>query len=162
MAVSYEEAREIVRDRFEPGWTHGTFCLDDRYITENDEFYVFSIGAREHLVDGDINYAVPGAVTIVYKSDGRIDSRASVDVAMDPTVHGRPNPNPTLMVLSPGSPGRSRTSISTRAVPPIQPSETCLPPAHSGGDVCLVDGPAEVPTCPVVARHPCARRGDTG
>jgi hypothetical protein len=23
-----------------PGWTHGTFCPDDRYIVENDEFYV--------------------------------------------------------------------------------------------------------------------------
>jgi hypothetical protein len=53
MAVTYEEAREIVRARFEPGWTHGTFCLDDRYVTETDEYYAFTIGAREFLVDGD-------------------------------------------------------------------------------------------------------------
>jgi 5-formaminoimidazole-4-carboxamide-1-beta-D-ribofuranosyl 5'-monophosphate synthetase len=98
MSVSYEEAREIVRARFEPGWTHGTFCLDDRYIAENDEFYVFSVGARENIVDGDMSYAIFGGVPIVYKDDGRIGSRASVDVATDPTIQDRPNPNPTLTV----------------------------------------------------------------
>lgn len=96
MAVSYEEAREIVRARFEPGWTHGTFCLDDRYIIENDEFYVFSVGAREDIIDDDPDYAIAGGVPIVYKEDGRIGSRASVDVAMDPTLRERPNPNTTL------------------------------------------------------------------
>ncbi|MEU6036395.1 hypothetical protein ABZ801_13380 [Actinomadura sp. NPDC047616] len=38
---------KIVREHFERGWAHGTFCLDDRVIVENEEFYVFSIGARE-------------------------------------------------------------------------------------------------------------------
>lgn len=98
MAVSYEEAAEIIRAHFEPGWTHGTFCLDDRYIAENDEFYVFGIGAREYLVDGDIEYAIAGGVPVVYKSDGHIESRAAVTVAMDPTVRGRENPAPTLRV----------------------------------------------------------------
>jgi hypothetical protein len=98
LPVSYEEAREIIRSRFEPGWTHGTFCLDDRYITENDEFYVFSVGAREYLVDGDLEYAIAGGVPVVFKSDGHVESRASVTVAMDPTITGRPNPNPTLTV----------------------------------------------------------------
>lgn len=98
MTVSYEEAVEIIRAHFEPGWTHGTFCLDDRYITENDEFYVFEVGAREYLVDGDFEYAIAGGVPVVYKSDGHIESRASVTVATDPTITGRPNPNPTLTV----------------------------------------------------------------
>lgn len=98
MTVTYEQAREIVRERFEPGWTQGTFCLDDREIVENDEFYVFSIGAREFIIDGDFDYMIAGGVPIVYKSDGRVEGRASVDVAMDPTVRRRPNPNPTLTV----------------------------------------------------------------
>jgi hypothetical protein len=98
MAVSYEEAAGIIRAHFEPGWTHGTFCLDDRYITENDEFYVFEVGAREYLVDGDINYALAGGVPVVFKSDGHIESRASVTVAMDPTIRGRPNPTPRLRI----------------------------------------------------------------
>lgn len=96
MAVSYQEAAEIIRARFEPGWSHGTFCLDDRKIVENDEFYVFSVGAREDLVDGNADYAIAGGVPVVYKSDGRIESRASVTIAMDPTVRVRLNPNSTL------------------------------------------------------------------
>lgn len=98
MAVSHEEAVEIVRAHFEPGWRWGTFCLDDRYIVENDEFYVIAVGSREDLVDHNRDYAVAGGVTIVYKSDGRIGSRASVTVAMDPTIRERPNPHPTLKV----------------------------------------------------------------
>lgn len=96
MAVTYEQARELVRKKFEPGWSHGTFCLDDRQIVENDEFYVINVGAREHLVDGDRSYAIVGGVTIVYKETGKIGSRASVAVATDPTVRRHPNPNPTL------------------------------------------------------------------
>ena len=53
MAVTYEQAREIVREGLEPGWPHGAFCLDDREIGENDEFYVFKVGAREYLIDGE-------------------------------------------------------------------------------------------------------------
>jgi 5-formaminoimidazole-4-carboxamide-1-beta-D-ribofuranosyl 5'-monophosphate synthetase len=96
MTVTYEQAREIARARFEPGWTHGTFCLNDRTISENDEFYVFDIGAREFIVDGDESYAIVGGVTVVFKEDGRIESRPSVEIAMDPSIQSRPNPNPTL------------------------------------------------------------------
>lgn len=46
----------------------------------------------------DVFPRTEGGVPIVYKSDGRIDSRASVAVAMDPTVRIRPNPSPTLTV----------------------------------------------------------------
>lgn len=96
MAVTYEQAREIVRERFEPGWTHGTFCLDDRVITENDEFYVFNVDAREYIVDGDVSFATAGGVTIVFKEDGRVESRPSVMIATDPSIRSTPNPNPTL------------------------------------------------------------------
>lgn len=96
MAVTYEQARALVRDRFAAGWTHGTFCLDDRNITETDELYVFTIGAREFLVDGDTSYEAVGGVTVVNKKDGKLGSLPSVTVATDPTVRTRPNPAPTL------------------------------------------------------------------
>lgn len=96
--VTYEEARESIRRKFEPKWNHGTFCLDDRYIVENDEFWVFAVGAREFLVDDDHSYAIIGGGPVVFKEDGRVGSRASVAVAMDPTIRSRPNPSPTLKI----------------------------------------------------------------
>jgi hypothetical protein len=77
MSVTYEQAREIIRDRLEPGWTHGTFCLDDRSIVENDEFFVFEVGTREFLVDGDGSYEAIGGVPLVYKEDGRVGPRST-------------------------------------------------------------------------------------
>ncbi|MFG2091386.1 MULTISPECIES: hypothetical protein [unclassified Spirillospora] len=96
MPVTYEQAREIVRQHFEPGWTNGTFCLDDRMIVENDEFYVFNIDAREFIVDGDVSFATAGGVSIVFKEDGRVESRPSVMIATDPSIQSRTNPSPTL------------------------------------------------------------------
>ncbi|GGQ29413.1 hypothetical protein BKA00_001456 [Actinomadura coerulea] len=96
MAVTYEQARELILAHFEPGWTHGTFCLDDRLIVENDEFYVFGVGAREFIIGGDISYAIAGGVPVVFKEDGRLGSRPSVLVATDPSIRSRPNPNATL------------------------------------------------------------------
>lgn len=96
MAVTYEEALEAVREFFEPGWNHGTFCIDDRTITETDDVYVFAVGAREFLVDGDSSYEAIGGSSVVYKEDGRVGSLPSVVVATDPTVRSRPNPHPTL------------------------------------------------------------------
>lgn len=98
MPVSYEQARDIIRHHFEPNWTHGTFCLDDRKIVENDEFYVFAVGAREFLVDGDESYEAIGGVSVVYKEDGRVGSLASVVVATDPTIRVGLNPAPTLNI----------------------------------------------------------------
>ncbi|MGI5414625.1 hypothetical protein [Actinomadura luteofluorescens] len=96
MTVTYEQAREIVRKHFEPRWTFGTFCLDDRWITENEEFYVFKLGAREFIIDGDHYYAILGGVPIVLKEDGRVASRPSAMVATDPSIRATPNPNPML------------------------------------------------------------------
>jgi hypothetical protein len=80
----------------QPG--RGTFCLDDRKIVENDEFYVFAIGAREFLIDGDESYEDIGSVSVVCKEDGRVGSLASVVVATNPTVRVAPNPAPTLII----------------------------------------------------------------
>lgn len=96
MSVTYEQAREIIRNHFQPGWTHGTFCIDDRNIVENGDFYVFEVGAREFLVDGDRSYEAIGGVSVVYKKDGSIGSMASVEIAMDDSIRSRPNPNPTM------------------------------------------------------------------
>jgi hypothetical protein len=96
--VTYEHARESVRARLEPEWKWGTFCLDDRKIVENDEFWVFAVGAREFLVDHDRSYAVTGGVVIVEKADGRIGARASAEVALDPAIRSTTNPGPTLTI----------------------------------------------------------------
>lgn len=67
--ITYEQARDLVRQLFEPDWTDGTFHLDDRTVLENDELYVFRIGPRELLVDGDLSYArYGGAVPAVVKA----------------------------------------------------------------------------------------------
>ena len=97
MAVTYEQARQIVRDHYKPRWDHGTFCLDDREIRENDEFYAFDVGAREFLIDGDFSYATLGSrVPVVYKADGHLGFLYSPEVAMDESITSRPNPHPTL------------------------------------------------------------------
>src|SRR5262245_34133382 len=98
MAVTYEQAREIIRAELEPNWTHGTFCLDDRQIVENDELFVFSVGAREWLVDGDHDYLLIGEVSVVSKVDGGTGSRASIEIALDDSFVVRPNPSPGLRV----------------------------------------------------------------
>ena len=98
MTVTYEQAREIVRRATEPDWPIGTYCLDDRGITENDERYVFQVGAREHLIDRNISFALVGAVATVVKSSGALEWLPSVIVATDPSFHSRPNPAPTLRV----------------------------------------------------------------
>ncbi|MFI7573361.1 hypothetical protein [Micromonospora sp. NPDC049497] len=98
MTVTYEEAREIVRQATEPEWPFGTYCLDDRQITENDERYVFEVGSREYLLDGNLSYAMAGSVPTVTKSDGTLEWLPSVTVAMDRSMRTRPNPAPTLRV----------------------------------------------------------------
>lgn len=103
MPVSYEEAREIVRRQTVSGWPVGTYCLDDRVIVENDEFYVFVVGAREYLVDGDMSYCVFGGVPVVYKADGRFGVLSSAEVAVDPTVRVWRNPAPVLGGAVPGT-----------------------------------------------------------
>jgi hypothetical protein len=71
--ITYEQARDVVRKSFEPDWTDGTFYLDDRTVLENDELYVFRIGPRELLVDGDLSFArYGGAVPAVVKASGNL------------------------------------------------------------------------------------------
>ena len=98
MTISYEEARELVRQETAPGWSVGTYCLDDREIVENDEMYTFRVGAREHLIEGNISYATPGGVPVVYKETGVLAWLASSEVGMDETLINRPNPEPTVEV----------------------------------------------------------------
>ncbi|MFB7716342.1 hypothetical protein [Nocardia sp. NPDC056100] len=96
--MTYEQARQTIRAFFESDWRWGTFCLDDRTITENDEMYVFNVGAREYLVERDRAYAILAGMPVVYKADGRLGACASSQVATDATVRSRPNPNPTLTI----------------------------------------------------------------
>jgi hypothetical protein len=85
-----------VRQAAEPGWTFGTFCLDDRTIVENDRMYAFNVGAREWIVDRDEDYLVEGAMPVVFKEDGRLAWVPSAEIAMDDSLQDRPNPASTL------------------------------------------------------------------
>jgi hypothetical protein len=96
VTVSYDEAKAIVARAMAPEWDHGTFCLDDRLILENDTVYAFAVGAREYIVDGDESYAIAGAVPVVHKDDGTLEWWPSPMVATDPTLRSRPNPDSTL------------------------------------------------------------------
>ena len=98
MRVTYEEARDIGVGDVGGGWEVGTFCVDDCQIVESDEVYVFSVEAREYIVGGDINYAVPGGVPVVYRHDGRLEWRPSFMTATDDSLRTRKNPHPTLRV----------------------------------------------------------------
>ncbi|MER8119179.1 hypothetical protein [Streptomyces sp. NPDC094031] len=94
MTITYEQARDRVRAELEPTWSTGTFTIDDRTIVDNDDLYVFEVGAREFLKDGDPAFEMVGGVTVVYKEDGRVGSLPSVQVALDPSIQRRPNPEP--------------------------------------------------------------------
>ncbi|MCX4826612.1 hypothetical protein OG883_44030 [Streptomyces sp. NBC_01142] len=96
MTITYEQARDRVRAELEPTWKLGTFSIDDRTIVENETMYVFEVGAREFLKDNDPAFEIVGGVTVVYKEDGRVDSLPSVQVALDPSIRRRSNPEPTL------------------------------------------------------------------
>ncbi|MFE3794480.1 hypothetical protein [Nocardia tengchongensis] len=100
--TTYEQAYEIVCEHYRSireQWTHGTFCIDDREIIENDEIFVFKVGARQWLIDRDRNYLVFGAsAKVVYKADGRFALLPGVVVGPDRTLRSRPNPNPRLVV----------------------------------------------------------------
>ena|SRR5215831_15354191 len=98
MAVSYEQAREIVRRATEPDWDFGTFCLDDRVIVENDAMYAFVIGAREWIVDGNADYQTSGGLPVVAKASGELSWLDVVEIAADASLTRTPNPDPTLVV----------------------------------------------------------------
>jgi hypothetical protein len=98
MAIGYEQARELARQAAEPGWAVGTFCLDDRHITEDDEVYVFTVGARELLVDGDEDFLMYGnSLPVVSKKDGSVEWQPWVVLmGTRPRLVTRENPHPTL------------------------------------------------------------------
>lgn len=98
--MTYEEARELIRAQLEEGWEDGTFCLDDRQVTDDDEVFVFAVGAREYIVDGDDSYLrVGGALPVVHKDDGRVEWMAWIGLmSARPQLRTRTNPTPTLQV----------------------------------------------------------------
>jgi hypothetical protein len=94
MPVSYAQARDIMVSNVRPKWTHGTFYVDESEITEDDEMYVFTVGPRELLVDGDDSYQrVGSSLPVVFKDDGRLEWRTWVSLLNSrPGMQSRPNP----------------------------------------------------------------------
>jgi hypothetical protein len=67
--ITYREARALVATALARSWREGTFCIDDRQIIEDDDAFLFPVGPREQLVDGDQAYATfGGGVVAVVKS----------------------------------------------------------------------------------------------
>ncbi|MFC4374084.1 hypothetical protein ACFO5K_08190 [Nocardia halotolerans] len=93
VVIGFEKAVLIARDALKSNLKLGTFMIDDRNIVANDMFYVVNVGAREYLVDGDFGYAIAGDVTLVSKETGELSSAPSAEVATDPTLRIRPNPD---------------------------------------------------------------------
>ena len=76
----------------------GTFCFDDREIEEDDEVFVFAVGPREDIVEGDPDFVRDGAsVPLVYKETGQLDwLPQSVIYATHLDLRIRTNPSPVF------------------------------------------------------------------
>ncbi|MCL2455845.1 MAG: hypothetical protein FWD18_11190 [Micrococcales bacterium] len=99
MSITYEQAAEIVYSEGVSGWepSWGTFILDDRSIMEDDEVFVFIVGAREMLVDMNPDFmTVGGGNGVVSKADGTLRWIPWVFIEEErPDLTQRPNPRPT-------------------------------------------------------------------
>lgn len=76
MALTYEQAAELAHRAgavaWDPQW--GTFCFDDREITEDDEVFVFYGAPREYIVDRDWAFATAGGGhVVVHKDNGELE-----------------------------------------------------------------------------------------
>jgi hypothetical protein len=98
MSVTYEEARSVVCETLAPHWEDGTFCLDDRLIVEDDDLYLFNVGARELIEGGDESYArFGGAIAGVVKETGLVIWVPEVQVAARAdSFRTRTNPFPSF------------------------------------------------------------------
>ena len=95
MAIGYAQARDIVLTEVPPQWTLGTFYLDESTIIEDGDVFVFTVGPRELLVDGDKDYERDGsALPVVFKDDGRLEwlTWAYLLINRD-DLETRPNPD---------------------------------------------------------------------
>lgn len=98
--ISYDEARRKIVDEASRNWARGTFCLDDREIVEDDSIFVFNVGAREYVVDGDRSYVGMGApIPTVDKETGAVAWVPGMLLyGQHPDLQRRPNPDPTLRI----------------------------------------------------------------
>lgn len=98
MAVTYEQAAELAYRSGAAIWNTewGTYCFDDREITEDDEMYVFTSGPREALVDHDPAFMrYGGGLPVVRKMGGEMEWRPWVVLMTErPNLQTRPDPRP--------------------------------------------------------------------
>lgn len=70
--ITFDEARQIVKDALGPEWTWGTLHVP-RKGYEDADGYLMTVGAREWLVDGDPHFQRWDApLTFVDKHTGAI------------------------------------------------------------------------------------------
>jgi hypothetical protein len=74
VVITFAEAKEIVRATEEPGWTLGTYMIQNDGF-EDDTRYLVVRGAAEAMGDNpDPNFIiVPGLVPLVNKRTGEIE-----------------------------------------------------------------------------------------
>lgn len=98
MAVTYEQAAELAYRAGAAAWDRewGTYCFDDRQITEDDDVYVVRGGPREDIVDQDRAFLrVGGGLAVVCKDTGELSWLPWVYLMTTrPGLQTRPNPNP--------------------------------------------------------------------
>lgn len=98
MTLTYEQAADLAHRAGAAAWDSawGTFCFDDRRITEDQEVYVFHGGPREDIVDNDRALLRVGAgLAVVNKETGAIERLPWVCLMTTrPGLKSRPNPYP--------------------------------------------------------------------
>ena len=75
MTLTYADAMAIVDANYRPLWggSFGTFYVSPEG-EEDDEAFLVPWGAREYLVDDDLNYLlINNTVTLVMKATGEIE-----------------------------------------------------------------------------------------
>ena len=101
--LSYDEARRVVVDELAPSFGPGTFCIDDRWITETEDAYLLTVESRELLRSEDdpsaprpeTDVALAGVQARVTKDGGELTTdRPLARSAGDPGVARNVNPAP--------------------------------------------------------------------
>lgn len=56
--ITFDQARQIATRKLAHGWQFGTFHVAD-WGWENETFWALAVGAREYLVDFDVEFQTP-------------------------------------------------------------------------------------------------------
>jgi hypothetical protein len=73
MTATLEEAYKTIEREVGRDWDTGTFMIERGKTAESDLAWVFSVGAREYLVDGNRDFLILGGnVPVILKFTGEL------------------------------------------------------------------------------------------